>query len=121
PDVGAAHEVEGGYRLSGRWSLGSGSSHATWYVTGAIVLRDGEPVILPNGQPRMRELFVPASEVEVVDTWDSTGLRGTASHDYVIRESFVPSERTVWFQEPPSEDGPLYRMPPIAMFASFIA
>ena len=57
----------------------------------------------------------------MIDTWESTGLRGTASHDYEVRDVFVPEHRTLWFQEPPSERGPLYRMPPVAMFATFIA
>ena len=121
PDKGVAHEVEGGYQLSGRWELASGSSHAGWYIAGAMVMRNGELVMEPHGRPRMREFFFPANEAEVIDTWDSTGLRGTASHDYAVENVFVPEHRTLWFQEPPSEHGPLYRMPPVAMFATFIA
>jgi indole-3-acetate monooxygenase len=121
PDRGVAHEVEGGYRVSGRWELASGASHAGWYIAGAMVMRDGEPVTEPSGRPLMREVFFPAAEVEVIDTWESTGLRGTASHDYAVRDVLVPAHRTLWFQEPPSEQGPLYRMPPIAMCATFIA
>ncbi len=68
----------------------------------------------------MRELFVPAAQARVIDTWESTGLRGTASHDYEVQDVFVPEHRTFWFQEPPSDGGPLYRMPPVAMFATFI-
>jgi alkylation response protein AidB-like acyl-CoA dehydrogenase len=56
----------------------------------------------------------------VIDTWTSTGLRGTASHDYAVDDLCVPGERSCWFMEPPVENGPLYRMPPIAMFATFI-
>jgi alkylation response protein AidB-like acyl-CoA dehydrogenase len=119
--IGVAHEVEGGYRLTGRWPLASGSSHATWYVGGCIVHRDGQPVIQPNGQPLVREAFFPAAETEILDTWDATGLRGTASHDYTVTDAFIPFERTCWFQEPPVHDGPLYRMPSIAMFSTFIA
>jgi alkylation response protein AidB-like acyl-CoA dehydrogenase len=121
PDKGVAHEVEGGYRVSGRWPLASGSSHAGWYIAGATVLRDGGPITEPDGWPRMREVFFPAAQAEVIDTWESTGLRGTASHDYAVRDVFVPEHRTLWLREPPSDPGPLYRMPPVAMFATFIA
>jgi alkylation response protein AidB-like acyl-CoA dehydrogenase len=120
PDKGVAHEVEGGYRVSGCWELASGSSHANWYIAGAMIMRDGAPIMQSNGWPLMREFFFPAAEVEVIDTWESTGLRGTASHDYKVRDVFVPEHRTLWFQEPPAEHGPLYRMPPVAMFATFI-
>jgi alkylation response protein AidB-like acyl-CoA dehydrogenase len=84
-------------------------------------VRDGQPVIGPNGVPAMRELWFPASATEVIDTWTSTGLRGTASHDYAVDDVFVPAERSCWFMEPPTEPGPLYQMAPIAMFATFIS
>jgi alkylation response protein AidB-like acyl-CoA dehydrogenase len=119
PD-GVAQEVDGGYRVTGRWPLGSGSSHATWYIAGCIVHREGQPVIGPAGMPLMREVFFPAAVTEVIDTWESTGLRGTASHDYAVSDVFVPASHTMWFQEPPRCEGALYRMPPIAMFATFI-
>jgi alkylation response protein AidB-like acyl-CoA dehydrogenase len=121
PDKGVAEVMDGGYRVSGRWELASGSSHARWYIAGAMLVQDGAPVRHPDGRPAMREFFFPASEARVIDTWESTGLRGTASHDYEVREIFVPEHRTLWFQEPPCEHGPLYRMPPVAMFATFIA
>lgn len=121
PDKGVAEVIDGGYRVSGCWELASGSSHARWYIAGATLVHDGAPVTGPDGRPRMREFFFPASEVQVIDTWESTGLRGTASHDYEVLDVFVPEHRSLWFQEPPSERGPLYRMPPVAMFATFIA
>ena len=98
PD-GVAVEVEGGFRVSGRWPLGSGSSHANWYVAGCIVAREGEPVIGPTGAPVMREVFFPAEVTEVIDTGGSTGLRGTASHDCALDDVFVPAEQTTWFQD----------------------
>jgi len=121
PDKGVAEVIDGGYRVSGCWELASGSSHAGWYIAGAMLMHDGAPVTGADGRPRMREFFFPASDARVIDTWESTGLRGTASHDYEVLEIFVPEHRTLWFQEPPSERGPLYRMPPVAMFATFIA
>ncbi|HWL85677.1 MAG TPA: acyl-CoA dehydrogenase family protein [Polyangiaceae bacterium] len=118
--TGFATPVDGGFRVTGRWPLGSGSTHATWYLGGCAVVRDGKPVKGHTGVPLMREMFFPASAVNVIDTWDTTGLRGTASHDYAVSDVFVPASLAAWFQEPPTCDRPLYRMPPIAMFATFI-
>lgn len=117
---GTAVEVDGGFRVTGRWPQGSGACHANWFLGGAVIVRDGAPVIGPSGMPSMREFWFPKSDVEVIDTWTSTGLRGTASHDYAVTDVFVPADRTCWFMEPPAEDGPLYRMAPIAMFSTFI-
>jgi indole-3-acetate monooxygenase len=117
---GVAREVDGGFRVTGRWPLASGSSHANRYIAGCIILRDDQPIIGPAGVPLMREAFFPAEITEIIDTWESTGLRGTASHDYAVSDVSVPTSHTVWFQEPPNCDRALYRMPPIAMFATFI-
>ena len=118
---GIAVEVDGGYRVTGRWPQGSGACHADWFLGGAVIVRDGEPVIGPAGVPVMRELWFPADEVQIIDTWTTTGLRGTASHDYAVEDVFVPADRSCWFMEPPTEPGPLYQMAPIVMFATFIS
>jgi alkylation response protein AidB-like acyl-CoA dehydrogenase len=118
---GTAIEVDGGYRVTGRWPQGSGACHADWFLGGAVIVRDGQPVIGPTGVPAMREFWFPADQTTVIDTWTSTGLRGTASHDYAVDDVYVPAERSCWFMEPPVEDGPLYQMAPIAMFACFIS
>ena len=43
----AAHVVDGGYRVSGRWSFVSGCELATWMVLLCIVHEAGEPRISP--------------------------------------------------------------------------
>ena len=45
PDKGVAEAVDGGYRVSGCWELASGSSHAGWYIAGATLVHDGEPLM----------------------------------------------------------------------------
>jgi alkylation response protein AidB-like acyl-CoA dehydrogenase len=117
---GTAIEVDGGYPVTGRWPQGSGVCHADWFLGGAVIIRDGQPIIGPSGMPAMREFWFPADKTHVIDTWTSTGLRGTASHDYAVDDVFVPADHSCWFMEPPVEQGPLYQMAPIAMFSTFI-
>jgi alkylation response protein AidB-like acyl-CoA dehydrogenase len=68
-----------------------------------------------------RIVFFPATACEIVDTWDSIGLRGTGSHDYVVTDLFVPAARSVSLREPPVEPGPLYAMPTSALFGAVLA
>lgn len=90
--------VEGGvkgYRLSGRWSYGSGVLHADYLHTGAIVYENGAPRVLPGaGGPEARTFIVPAGHAEFLGNWDTLGLRGTASVDYALKDVFVPEEFT---------------------------
>ena len=49
PDKGMAEVIDGGYRVSGCWELASGSSHASWYIAGAMLVQDGAPISGPRG------------------------------------------------------------------------
>jgi alkylation response protein AidB-like acyl-CoA dehydrogenase len=118
---GVARRAEGGYQVSGRWQFGSGSSHADWFLGGCMITDDPDGVLSPANDTATRLMFFPASAVEVIDTWDATGLRGTASHDYSVRDLFVPEHRTMWFSDPPAVDRALYQMPVVGLFAAYVA
>jgi alkylation response protein AidB-like acyl-CoA dehydrogenase len=119
--LGHAVRVPGGYRVRGRWPFGSNSPHAHWFIGGAIVEEADGPVLWPNGSPHRTLVFVPQRDVTLIDTWTSTGLCGTGSHDYVIEDVFVPEARTFWFADAPREPGPLYALPWVAAYSSAIA
>ena len=92
--AGRLEVCDGGYRLSGRWSFGSGITHADVIVGGAAVFEDGAPRLTPSGRPEHRVAMLPAQHWQVLDTWDPEGLAGSGSHDYTIDETFVPEEYT---------------------------
>jgi 3-hydroxy-9,10-secoandrosta-1,3,5(10)-triene-9,17-dione monooxygenase len=111
--TGQARVVEGGYRLSGRWSFSSGSAHAAWVLLGAIATDD-------DGKPAdFRTFLLPASDYVIDDVWDTIGLRGTGSNDIVVDGAFVPAYRSISFADHmklygPGQElnpGPLYRLP----------
>jgi alkylation response protein AidB-like acyl-CoA dehydrogenase len=52
---------------------------------------------------------MPKSAVDVQDTWYTTGLAGSGSHDYVATDVFVPVQHTFdLFGGSPRRPGPLY-------------
>jgi alkylation response protein AidB-like acyl-CoA dehydrogenase len=106
--AGQAHVVPGGLRVSGHWAFGSGSLHADWLVGGCLLFEDGKPRIGPRGLPEWRVVYLPPAEVEILDTWRTTGLAGSGSHDYRAQDVFVPAERTFDVLSPPRRSGPLY-------------
>ncbi len=112
--AGDAVPVEGGFRLSGSWKYSSGCHFAGWAYLGALVAGD------PAASFARRTLFlVPRTEFEIVETWDVPGLRGTGSHDIVVKNAFVPAYRTQPFMDSFRGIGPgqavnrapLYRLP----------
>jgi alkylation response protein AidB-like acyl-CoA dehydrogenase len=94
-----AEEVEGGYLMSGQWAFCSGAANADWASVAAPVFDGDTPRMGPAG-PEMVMAFFPPSDVEIVDTWHVTGLRGTASHDLRVDRVFVPREMTGEFSMP---------------------
>ena len=109
--TGQAVPVDGGYRLSGRWSFVSGVRHAQWITVGARIVRpdDGAPELR---MPEQRLMVVPAATAEIHDNWrDVAGLKGTGSCDVSVTEHIVP-EAFTWdrLRTPPRRGGALYRL-----------
>nr|WP_035860943.1 acyl-CoA dehydrogenase family protein [Kitasatospora cheerisanensis] len=106
---GKAERVPGGFRLSGRWSFGSGIKHADWVTSGAFLYQDGEPWAAPGSKHRhdSRQFLVRREQVEVIDNWNPTGLSGSGSCDYTMTDVFVPEEHTYTFATPQGRVTPL--------------
>ncbi|HEV2336073.1 MAG TPA: acyl-CoA dehydrogenase family protein [Stellaceae bacterium] len=108
---GQAHVVAGGYRVTGRWSMVSGCELAAWMVLWCVVHQEGKPRLTPSGSPENRFMLLPAARCEIIDTWTVGGLRGTGSHDVVVRDVFVPTGYDSNFFDPHVLPGERYRIP----------
>ncbi|BBX16499.1 acyl-CoA dehydrogenase [Mycolicibacterium duvalii] len=86
--------VEGGYRLTGAWSFGSGTGHSEYVAAGFFPMDDGQMRWVSEGVPDMQVAVVPRGEVTFTDGWHVQGLKGTGSYDYRIEDVFVPHRRT---------------------------
>ena len=120
--TGKALLVEGGYRLSGRWSFSSGCDHATWVLLGGLVSNDEGQIV------DFKTFMVPRSDYTIEDVWNVVGLRGTGSNDIVVDDVFVPNEFTLSMGDtgrcygPGQEQntGDLYKLPFHSIFTSTI-
>lgn len=108
-----AERVDGGFKVNGRWSWGSGSMGAE--VVGAGILpKNGDG----SGLPRMA--VMPREKVQIAPNWDVMGLLGTGSHDIVVKDVVVPEEWTFVRGGPASLDTPLYRYPTLSFAAQVL-
>src|SRR6266571_1430571 len=87
--TGTVERVEGGYRLSGRWSFSSGCDFCRWAVLGGIV-----PPAESGAPPDPRVFLVPRADYRIEDNWHVTGLCGSGRKDVVVEDAFVPEYRT---------------------------
>jgi indole-3-acetate monooxygenase len=104
--------AEGGIRLSGNWSFGSGTGHSAFIAAGYLPFTDGELQWLAPGMPDLRVAILPRAEVTFTDGWHVQGLKGTGSYDYQLRDCFVPAHRTfpLFASEPRRGRAPTFRM-----------
>lgn len=89
PLLGSATKVRGGYRLSGRYPFVSGVKTCDWCLFAAMVDRG------PGAEREERYFLLRQGDFDILDTWDSIGLRGSASHDVKVENVFIPTYRTL--------------------------
>jgi 3-hydroxy-9,10-secoandrosta-1,3,5(10)-triene-9,17-dione monooxygenase len=112
--TGKITRVEGGYKVSGRWSFSSGSDHCQWVFLGGFVPPDGE-----QKAPDMRTFLLPRADYKIDDTWHVAGLKATGSKDIVVDDAFVPEHHTHklidgFFRKSPGNvvnPAPLFKLP----------
>jgi alkylation response protein AidB-like acyl-CoA dehydrogenase len=109
--AGRLDRTPGGYRLSGRWAFASGIDHADVVAAGAMVYDGDEIVTGPEGRPEWRVALLPAGAYQVHDTWYTTGLAGSGSHDYSADGVFVPAGQAFSFLDGARREGTLYAWP----------
>jgi indole-3-acetate monooxygenase len=109
---GQGKVVNGGYRLTGSWSFGSGTGHSQYVAAGFFPMDDGEMRWISEGVPDMQVAVVPRDEISFNDGWFVQGLKGTGSYDYSADDVFVPAHRTfaLFCREPRRGSSPATRM-----------
>ncbi|HWM19644.1 MAG TPA: acyl-CoA dehydrogenase family protein [Ilumatobacteraceae bacterium] len=85
-----AVKADGGYVVSGGWDYSSGCDVATHFIGGAVVAptSSDEPV-------DTRWVAMRRDQYEIIDNWNTLGMRGTGSRRVVVENLFIPEHHTV--------------------------
>lgn len=108
---GTARKVDGGIELSGKWGFSSGVDHSGWEQLACVVKdADGKPIDWMMCQ-------VPRPQFEVIDDWQTLGMRGTGSRTVTCNKVFVPAHRAISMHVAnPAHEFPGHRIHTSAMF-----
>ena len=110
--TGFAERVPGGYCVRGAWRFASGAHYASVFTAACVVTSGGVAVLDAAGRPLIRAMSIPPAAVRILDTWDPTGMRGTGSHDFEVRDALVPEQHSFSvLTDAPRASGALYRLP----------
>lgn len=80
--------TDGGYIVNGKWSFNSGVQQSTWNTNAAVTpTEDGgmAPVMT----------LIRNSDLQVVDDWHTSGMRGSGSVTTIAKDLFIPKERVL--------------------------
>jgi len=121
--TGMVECVDGGYRLSGRWSFSSGCDFCHWAVLGGLA-----PPVASGETPVASVFLLPRRDYRIDDNWHVMGLCATGSKDIVVEDAFVPEYRTHSYLDAfhlnhpgtTINDAPLYHLPFGLVFANGI-
>lgn len=117
--TGRAQLTTDGYEISGRWKWNSAGRNSTWLCAGCILEPPSTEAASP---PRTRLMIFRASDATFIDTWKTSGLKGTGSGDFEVHRLKVPLSRSVSLAEDtPVATGPLYAFPIFGLLAIGIA
>jgi indole-3-acetate monooxygenase len=104
-----AEITDAGVVVSGRWKFSSGCMGADIVGVGISPQKDNEA----QGLPRMA--VMPANKAQIDITWDTVGLKGTGSHDLVVKDVLVAKEWTFVRGEPSKLPEPFFKYPSLSL------
>lgn len=118
PDSGSAQyavrDGKPGYLINGHWRWGSGCRNAEW-ISGGIheIDANGEAV---SSTPTLTRVFFRPDEIDIVDNWHVSGMRGSGSSDYIAKNIWVPAERMAGdIEDGEHASQPIYQFPKFAL------
>ncbi|HRY01846.1 MAG TPA: acyl-CoA dehydrogenase family protein [Beijerinckiaceae bacterium] len=120
--MGRALEDGDDYVVSGKWQWASGSANCDWLMGGSAIIADGAPKKLANGALNSRMIIFPRDKVELIDSWNVSGLCGTGSGEMVVRDLRVPKSHSASIvTDRPHAQGALYVFPVFGLLALGVA
>lgn len=91
---GTARINDGGYIVSGTWRYATGARHNTFFTGNCVVEQDGKPILDEDGNPLIRSFLFAKQDVQVIEDWNTVGLRATASHSFRVTDLWVDKAHT---------------------------
>lgn len=112
---GRAVPIDGGYRLTGRWSYATGAPHLSHFTCNAVVEINGAK----GTEPIVKSFFVEKDQVLIDHDWITFGLKATASHSFELQDVFVPTTQSFDLTPEKATHGCKLFQYPFQQFAEF--
>lgn len=82
---GTAVKTDGCYHLNGTWKYATGAPYLTHFTLNAKVVNGTE-------KEEILSFLIPAEDVEIINDWNSMGLKATATNSFRVKNKIVSEE-----------------------------
>jgi 3-hydroxy-9,10-secoandrosta-1,3,5(10)-triene-9,17-dione monooxygenase len=86
---GHGKKVDGGILLTGHWGFSSGVDISSWNML-ACTIKDQDNKVIDWCM-----CLVPKEDYEIIDDWQTMGMKGTGSRSVKCKDIFVPQHRVL--------------------------
>ncbi len=86
---GTAEKEGSAYRLKGTWKYATGAPYLSHFTLNAKIVEDGKELKNEDGTPKFLSFVIPASEVSMVEDWNTMGLKASATHSFEVKDVLV--------------------------------
>lgn len=86
---GTAEKEGDSYRLNGIWHYATGAPYLTHFTLNAKIVENGVELKNEGDTPKFLSFIIPASEVAVIEDWNTMGLKATATHSFEVNDLLV--------------------------------
>ena len=110
------------FNVSGRWRFSS-NCHQGGVLAAGVMMFDGDELLNvdEDGQPRPTLAFFARDQYEIVETWDTVGMRGTGSHDTVVTDVNIGRDHFASFYDTAWPDDAIYRLRPVELLGACLS
>ena len=96
--------------VSGRWAFTSNCHQRGVMACGVTRSDNDTPAPGADGPPRFELAFLTGEQYDILETWDTVGMRATGSHDTVASNVVMSDDRFAGLFDPSWSDDPLFRL-----------
>ncbi|SHI65472.1 Acyl-CoA dehydrogenase, C-terminal domain [Arenibacter nanhaiticus] len=107
---GSAEKQGDTYNISGKWHYATGASYLTHFTLNAKIIENGEALRNEDGSPMIRSFLLPKDKVEIVENWNTMGLKASVTHSFDVKEVIVDKKYSFLYNRV-NLDYPIFKIP----------
>lgn len=96
---GTAEKQGDQYMLSGVWKYATGAPYLTHFTLNAKITENGKLLKDKSDATIVRSFVIPAERVNIIEDWNTMGLKATATHSFEVKDVLVSEAYSFVYNE----------------------